>query len=97
MVQVIISEKEDKDIFLGFADTILKAEPLEKNDTYYYRLKEKDFNSSGLELINTLLLGLSRNIVSDNEKIALVKDAVYTRGEDVELWVDPKALNYLKY
>ena len=83
---------KDKEAFLNLANLVVNAEPLKTGRTYFYKIPEGDFNSSSMEIINTLLLGLAKNVVSDKGTHALLKDAYYAEGQDREIWVNPKAL-----
>ena len=91
---------EEKDDFLKMSKVILDSSGEETEEGLYYLIPEENFKSTGLDLINTLLLGLSKVVDSDEGIKALLTDVRYTKGEAVELWVDAQALNtvqkYLK-
>lgn len=83
---------EEKNDYIKMAKVILNSPSEITEEGLYYAIPEDNFKSTGLDLINTLLLGLSKVVVSDEGEKALLSDVCYTKGEMVELWVDAQAL-----
>lgn len=87
---------QDKKDFIDLLNVILSHEPLKGSRILYYEIPESKFSCTGLNLTNTLLLGLSKNISSDKGTYSLLKDVQYFQGDSVELWVNNAALETAK-